>query len=430
MDFMILYESRARELESACILKNALKSRGFSVGVYSIYSLMKNIRNAKVIIVPHLYDDKQVFQFICKYKPRRCRVINLQYEQVLSEQGLKAGYGYPQGQAANALLLAWGEHEKNRYKGDDKQECKVTGCLAMDLNLPKYDKLYLSKEYLCNKYRIDTRKKLLVFISSFALANVTDEYLRLHYKNRFCIMKKFAEISHRSQKTVIEWLKKIAVEEGWEVVYRPHPAEYENSKLRELEKSLKGFHIIQTESVRQWIRIADQTVTWFSTSVVDAYYAMKPCIILRPEKIPEDLDVPFMIDAQSICTYDDFVKAIKCDEKSEFPIKATAIGEFYSNERGCECLSSVVSGCIKVYNSKKYEYKYSTPVYYKNIALMFKTFIVDVLFELSRCFNLTDLYKWLLKNNEVKKSFFMHVQKELYKYDKVEKNLYEKIKNE
>lgn len=418
MDFMILYEHNAREIESACILKKELERNGFSAEIYSIYSLMKSIKKANVIIVPHLYNDEQVAQFICKYKLRKCKVINLQYEQVISINDIQTGYGYPRGQAKNALLLAWGNHENSRYIKDEKQRSEVVGCLAMDLNLPKYDDLFFGKSYLYDKYKFNSENKILIFISSFSLADVTDEYLQLHYNENFDVAKQFAKISKRSQEIVIGWLMHIAKNGGWEVIYRPHPAEYENKRLKEIEENIKGFHVISDESVRQWIRVSDFITTWFSTSIIDAYYAGKPCVILRPEKIPEELDVPFMIDAHSVSTYEEFIEKINAEDKGEFPIKEEDIHDFYANKKGEECLRGVVKRCIDVYNSNIYEHTYNVRKYYDLFSII-KTFFIDVLFELSRYLDLTAFYKIALCKNPAKKSFFIHVQKELYKSHKL-----------
>lgn len=429
MDFMILYEEKVRELESACILKMALEKEGFSAEIYSIYSLRKSLKRAKVIIVPHLYNDKQVYQFICKFKPRTCKVINLQYEQVLCKEDLKVGHGYPEGDAKNSIILAWGNHEKNRYSNDGNQDCIITGCLPMDLNLPKYDSLYYGRDYICKKYGLNSTRKLLVFISSFSLANVGEDYIRLYYNKNYQQMKVFSDISRRSKATIVKYLKKLAIEERVTVIYRPHPAEYEDDQLIELQSTTEHFHVITEESVRQWIRVSDCLVTWFSTSIVDAYYAGKPCVILRPEKIPQEIDVPFFIGAKSISTYKDLLGVIN-DVDDSFPIDSDEIKAFYSNEIGQECLPKLVKTCKDIYDSPKYEYTYKAMSRFKNPREIIKTFCVDILFEISKRIDLTKFYKVVLRRNNLKQDFFSHVQKELYKSDKLIEEICSRLANE
>ena len=89
IDFLILYEHKERELENACYLSVLLKNRGYSVKVACIYSFIRFKYRPKVLVVPHLYDDKQVFDFITKYGDRKCSVVNLQYEQILSKNDEK-----------------------------------------------------------------------------------------------------------------------------------------------------------------------------------------------------------------------------------------------------------------------------------------------------------------------------------------------------
>lgn len=415
IDFLILYEEKVRELESACLLKNQLEKIGYKVKIDLIYSFRKNFCNAKVLIMPHLYNDLQIYQFVSKFKKRRCIIINLQFEQVIRKIDSEKGYGIPTGDAVNSVVFCWGKHEANRYSPESKQRKYITGCLPMDFNLPKYDAVFLTRNQLFEKYGINPTKKTILFISSFMLADKNDDDITLLYGDNNDHIKIFSEISSKSKIKTIEYLNKISTEFDCNVIYRPHPAEYSDPQLLNITKINHNFFVISSDSIRQWIRASDYLVSWFSTSIIDAYFAEKKCIVLRPFNIPPDLDCPLYYGARSVTTYEEFVCEI--EQPKEFPIRQDIINEYYANRVGEECIKSVVDACIEIYNDDKYIFTYEAKKTFTPLRQQIKTFFVEIFFELSRYFNLTWLYKIILRQNKAKRDFFIHVQKELYNLD-------------
>lgn len=88
-DYIIGYEHKHREVESICLLKAELESRGFSVFVYCIYDpgLFRYVRKykAKVLIVPFGYDNSSFYKCV-RQAVDFDKVINLQWEQAIYKQ--------------------------------------------------------------------------------------------------------------------------------------------------------------------------------------------------------------------------------------------------------------------------------------------------------------------------------------------------------
>lgn len=426
-DFLILYEEKARELESACLLKNGLEKKGYKVKIDSIYSFRKHLINAKVVIVPHLYNNYQVYEFLSKYRSRTCKVINLQYEQVLSDSDFETGYGIPKDEAKHCVIFSWGKNETERYMNNPSQKVIQTGCLAMDLNLKKYDQYYLSREDIIKSYNLDQNKKIVLFISSFSFANMSEEEVKNDYPQNWKKMLEFSQISRRNKEKTVEILKRLVSEEGYTVVYRPHPAEYEDKELESMCLSKPGFHVIRDMSIRQWIRISDYLITWYSTSIVDIYFSQKPCVVLRPEPIPDYLDISFFMDARSVDTFKALIKELNTD--NDFPVEPKGIQRYYSNQIGIETLPRYVESCIKILSDDDYLYKYNVKESNRTLLNKIRSLISDIMFDIGKIINMMKIYNYVFRNNELKRGFYTHIQNELYQSKKLIKKYSKRMTN-
>ena len=113
IDFLILYEHKARELENICLLKIELENRGYSVEILNIHEI-KRLRylfwkKPKVLITFALYDDQDFYGHVNSIVGNINKVVNLQWEQVLSEKAIENGLYNPKGKAALAVHLSWGK---------------------------------------------------------------------------------------------------------------------------------------------------------------------------------------------------------------------------------------------------------------------------------------------------------------------------------
>lgn len=413
MDFLILYEHRERELENACLIKTCLENKGYSVDIEPIYSLMHSFVDAKVIIVPHLYDDNQVKAFISKYKNRICKVINMQYEQVLSTDPKNSDYSKPKGSAKNSIIFAWGDVEKERYQGTSQQIC-VVGNVSMDFNSSCFDKYFLSKQQLAKEFNLHT-DRILLFMSSFSMANYSRAKIKESFSDNFDEMCLFTDISRESRSIILDWFEKYLLSHPNEdMVYRPHPAEEIDDTLLALQSRVKNFHIIRKYSIRQWIKMSDVLLNWFSTSVVDAYYAGKKSILLRPIEIPHSLDVPFLENCKSVNNYIDMENSILNDCDSS--INDYEICRYYGEKSNKLVIDKFVEKCVEVYSDDKYDYKW---VIKENGKMqIIRSLIRDLLYDINSLIRLDGLYKIIFINNTKLYKKSMYIQREIYGYRK------------
>ena len=110
VDVLILLESKERELEGACLLKEELKSRGYSVLVKSVYPNKESLPfkyNAKIVITPWAYNNNDMKLFTCFYKNGNTKILNLHHEQYSGNNSENACL--PKQQAKEIFHISWGE---------------------------------------------------------------------------------------------------------------------------------------------------------------------------------------------------------------------------------------------------------------------------------------------------------------------------------
>ena len=337
MDIVIFYEFEERELTNACLLRCELEKRGYTVEIAKVYEArIPFIDKPKLIITPFLYHDKDVETFTSYFFQPVERILNLQYEQVISKKWLNTGFHFPKGLAKNAIHICWSEFLKNMVKNKDVNESNlfVVGDIRTDFDRSIFNEFFTSKKELSIEFKLDQEKEWVLFISSFTLPNAPEYVINdlrckigddddSEYLKNFMIDSKII---------FMQWVKKFLIRNpDKEFIYRPHPneARFHDHELMELTEKYPNFHVISKYPVQQWILSSDFINTWISTSIVDAYFMNKQCNILRPIKINEDYDSPILTDAKHICTYDEFeeVNNVKIET---FPIKSKVINQYYN----------------------------------------------------------------------------------------------------
>ncbi|MCL2313495.1 MAG: hypothetical protein FWC41_13645 [Firmicutes bacterium] len=348
VDFLFIYETKARELENICLLKYELEKRGYSVLFINTWYYLNKAApkiDAHVVVAFALYNNA-LYNFVNKYCCRIKKIINLQWEQIGTiadeKNPLSAFFikGFPQ----KAVHLAWGQKISDRLLslGVNKRNIKVTGHIGMDFLNEKLLPYYMTREKLFKLYNIPPDKKVCLFISSFTSADISfaddseDEKLgktdiiTQNKKLSMIDFDKFIDISTLSKKYILEWIMEILKKhEDLIFIYRPHPAEYISDEFLSLTDTSENFFIISEHSVKQWILSSDIITTWYSTSLAEIFFAKKSCYILRPVNIPFEMDLGIYENAEYITNYADFETVL--DSKSyHFPVNETFIREYYT----------------------------------------------------------------------------------------------------
>lgn len=416
VDVVILYEHRARDFENACFLAAKLEYLGFTTKIYNIYESCKNKIKSKVILVPHLYNNEQLYSF-CKQKNTICPcIIDMQYEQVLSLASLD-GIHNPSGQAVNAYHLSWGKSQTERYIkcGIAADKIVESGHVGMDLLRPRYLNYFYNRDYLAEEFNLDKNKSWVMFLSSFSYANLSESTLR-SYEMMFSEARRLAKISDMSLKEIICWFDKFTKDNPDKIlIYRPHPAESVVKALYELQDKRENFRIISKYSIRQWMNPINVFLNWYSTSVIDTYFANKRCYTLRPCDIPQDLEVEILVGSRFVHTYDELLAAIK-EKQYSFPVKPEIIEYYYGKRDKKEASDTIIELVQDLINNRLSGHKFDIEELKKNIThygFIKKTINSFVLFLAVR-YDLTIL-NFLIKR---KSKDFNEYKKEIYGYRK------------
>lgn len=334
VDFLFLYEVKNRELENICLLKYEIERRGYSSEIINTWQYLYKEKPeifARVVVVFAIYNN-EVFEFIKQYVYSFEKIVNLQWEQLFSnkDERNRNSYYNVTGIAKKATHISWGKRNYNRlvdYCHVPAQNVKICGHITLDFLREDFNGYYKKRENLLSQYNINTDKKIILFISSFVTPPDKDIEQIKASKDSVSEMKK---ISFASQEILMRWVGKILDEDHDSYfIYRPHPAEIINNKILDrMKRKYKNFLIISDHSVKQWIKIVDNIFTWYSTSIIEIYAANKTCQIVRPIKIPSDLEIQLYENARIINNFNNFKRAFKFNSE-EFPIDERVINEIY-----------------------------------------------------------------------------------------------------
>lgn len=383
-DFIIIYEHRNRELENAVLLAMMLEKKGYKVVVEYRWSARLLFQKAYVIITPYLYQNEVVVDFALQPFCRIKKIINMQYEQLFFKEAEDKLGDLPEEQAKNAVHISWGQNTTDRYKkaGINPNNIFEIGHISIDLNMSKYKSSFLNKKELSQNFSISSKKKWMLFISSFSYIGL-DRTTFEKCKNRSIGVDCFSDISYKSQPIILDYLEQLAKDHPeLIVIYRPHPFEVGCHRLVELENKYDNFKVIAKHSIRQWILVSDYISTWCSTSLVDVLFAKKPCAIIRPIPFQEDNDYPIYRDQKIISEYHELEAFINSPDE-RFAVNQQTIKKYYCNDFDARTFEKLRDKCIQVRNDKRFEYNYYKAIRPSSILLL-KYHIYRILMSLAK----------------------------------------------
>lgn len=338
VDFLFEYEVRNRELDSICLLGAYLETKGYRVGYVNswdnLYHFQRSYRT-KVIVISAAYNN-ETYNFFTSHADSFQKVVNMQWEQVLvnrivySEDPSSWDYS---GTALSTRHVCWGEENRkylnSRYSIPESY-LRVCGYIPLDFYRKEFLEIAPKREELFEKYNLDPQRRTILFVSSFSGIGLpkSEEAIGNDYKKK---LEK--QIQTDSQRKIINWFDAfLETHSDYQIVYRPHPSEADNSILLKKTQTVRGFHVIAQESIRNWIQCCDILCNWQSTSMIEMFISGKKTLLLRPISIPFENEMPIFIKGKyiSITNYDDFESAILDNRKNyPFPIEKDDLLRFY-----------------------------------------------------------------------------------------------------
>lgn len=351
-DFVFVCESKVRELESCCLIGQELENRGYSVGIINwwmpqIYLDYEPV-SAKVLMSHAVYKDESLNREL-SYVKGETKVINMQWEQIYSEKELTSNVSpwKMEGNVKKVIHLSWGKENHDKlvnYDSIPEENIKVVGSVTMDFLNPKLRDYFFSRDEIVEKYHIPTNKKICLFISSFSLVDLPENIQESEFNE-------FRTLQVNSHKEIISWIDRLlCLRDDITFIYRPHPAEADNSLVLELEKKHSNFRCIRELSVKQWIVVSDVIYNWFSTSIAETYFAGKTCFMLRPYQIRNEIECLILRNGEYIENCDEFLGSID-KEETKFPIPESNVKSVFCNDNDSFVYLRIVDVAEKTLNS-------------------------------------------------------------------------------
>ena len=338
LDFLILYEHVVREYESLLLLKAELERRGYSVEIRQLLDRKKlkyfTYRKPRVLVASNLYDNEGLNSHVYNNVGRCRRVVNLHWEQMLSDTQEAEPWFNFEGNAKRCVQTCWGERTRQRLidHGVPPENAPVTGAIMMDFLRPEFAGYFEDKATLCKRFGLDPNKRLLLYISSFGYASMGEDEVRELSQMAGQDFTEFARVNRESMAATLDWFDRyLAVHPEVELVYRRHPSEWNSPALSALAEKRPNFHVLFEDSVKQWIVAADDILIWMSTAIAEVYFAGKGCRILRPMPIPHEFDPVIYRDGQYLVDYDSFAAALD-GPPSGFPLDRSVIEGYFDSD--------------------------------------------------------------------------------------------------
>lgn len=398
VDFLIRYEHKVRELETIMLIRTELERRGYTVAFEANYEYKKvELYNPKVLIIPSLYSDVNIYGDIAKYGLKK-KIANLLWEQLIGqrdEDSPNCTHNVT-GLGQKAITFCWGQQTKDRIVKGGVQEsnAKVVGQLNTDLLRPPFSNLLITKEELAQRYNLDFRKKWVFFISSFAYSELdeiqTNLFLKEYGRENLEYM---VNLSNESRAIILKWFEKILVKYPNNIIiYRPHPDEARKSQvLKDMESKYPNFRVISELALKHWLNASDKIYNWFSTGLIDAIVLNKPFRLLRPIKIRQEDDYKIYYDAKQITTEDEFLLDYKNMDYQNI-LDKDLFSSYYYMPKGfvyldvCDILQDMIE-------SEKYDIHYSWNEFWRFGKLRIKRKIKDFIYPLKPLYSRLPYFK-------------------------------------
>ena len=329
MRIVILYELPNRELENDLLLKRYFHQRGHDCEIVK-YPFQKPNKFRRqyynkidVIIVHSLPDEIALNKLVYYVFGKVPYIFNTQVEQIGTNKSEsdQTYFRWPTDSTKYAYHVCWGQKcfdSMSRF-GVNSERLLLTGPIQMDFLRPEFSGYYYIKDELLAQYGINPKLKICLFISSFSYVGLP-EYARKDLKRIIGeeSFTSFEKLSIDSQNKMLKWFDKLlSANPDFLLIYRKHPAERVSGQLQKLaDKYPQSLRLISDYSVKQWIILADSILTWYSTSVGEAYFANKKVLVLRPVRINPENDVTILNGTNFVSEYDEFIKALEEGECS------------------------------------------------------------------------------------------------------------------
>lgn len=300
VDVVYLYEHAARELDVACAVTARLNHAGVGVEIVhwpSGFPVAVTRVRPRLVILPFCYTEDSYEALLAYW--RESIFFNLAWEQWFYPGNQKAKT--PRGEFAvrHVIHHAWSETYRDFLSNNGLAEKNIflNGQPAYALYDEPYRARFPSRAEMAAHYGLDASRRWVFFPENYNWAFYSEATIQQFVRGGQSLedIDEMREYCKRSLKDVLQWLAFIARNEQVEVILRPRPSTTAN-EFQTFVKSIlpeipERLHIIQQESVREWIIASDVILSSHSTSLIEGAVADKPVFMVEPHPIPSALKV-------------------------------------------------------------------------------------------------------------------------------------------
>lgn len=298
IDIVILYEKALRELDVACALKVMLEREGMSVAIVHQdhdYGEALTRYRPRLVLLPFCYQNRSNNIYLMRW--REAIFVNLTWEQFFYRGNRQAKIPRGEFPLGHVIHCAWSQDYLDLLAeiGVPTERTFLSGNPALGLYRAPYREYFCDRAALAATHGLDPARRWVFFPENYNWAFYEESMLRQMVADgqsaeEVAAMRDFATCSFAQ---AMEWCQRLVAETDVELILRPRPATVPAVMQTRVEALLgplqARFHVLQDETVREWILAADLVVSSYSTSLIEAAVAGRPILMLEPLSLPDSL---------------------------------------------------------------------------------------------------------------------------------------------
>jgi surface carbohydrate biosynthesis protein len=299
VDFCVLFERAARELDVATALAYILSRRhGLTTEVVQQYHARATIFGRirpDVVILPYAYHERYNNHYLMRW--RTATFFNLTWEQ-LFYPGV-ATVKLPRGEFAvrHVIHHAWSDTYANllRANGVPEPHIFIGGQPAYALYQEPYRRYFKPRSQIARESGLDPARRWVFLPENYNWAFYDDAMLAevIRSGQTTAQVAAMREVVTNSFEAAMRWCAALARRSDVELIIRPRPTtspKLFRARVEEIVGPLSPrMSITARDTVRDWILASDVVISSYSTALIEGAVAGKPSFILNPVPLPDSL---------------------------------------------------------------------------------------------------------------------------------------------
>jgi surface carbohydrate biosynthesis protein len=362
VDFCVLYEGAARELDVATALAHILLRRHrLTAEVVQASHARTTIFGRvtpHVVVLPYAYHERYNNLYFMRW--REATFFNLTWEQLFYPAVANAKL--PRGEFAlrHVIHNAWSEAyaEVLRTSGVPEAHIFISGQPAYGLYQEPYRRYFKSRSQLAEHNGLDPARRWVLLPENYNWAFYDDAMLAELIRNGVPATQvaEMREVVTTSFEAAMRWCATLARRPDVELIIRPRPttppAQF-RTRMEEVVGALSPRIIVNnSDTVRDWILVSDMVISSYSTTLIEAAVAGRPAFILEPLPWPDSLRSPWHSLVPHLHSEEDLIAALDMPAEGDSPLaewaRSTLLGTGDPIIRIADELARIRAGVVPI----------------------------------------------------------------------------------